>query len=212
MRFQSQKSWFFWYSTLNMAQWSTTVASQEATKCCHRASACAVLPRWPPWSSSLVWEKTIHTTYILPSNYCTFFLVVCKKFVIQNRPSTQHINATSFVKRAEKLVSKFDLWGVATDFAPPWISWDIHATIQQKHSVSDQVYIPSAVNFHSCCVVSIKIFSNLLCNYHISLQFSYQFAILIFGVEFLRGHLQFSYQIAIFIWVCNSHVTTPALT
>ena len=51
----------------------------------------------------------------------------------------------------------------------------------------------------------------LVCNFHISLQFSFQFAILTFGVLFLRGRLQFSDGFAIFISVCNSHVTTPAL-
>ena len=35
---------------------------------------------------------------LLPSNYGTFrALVVCENFVPQNRPSTQLINATSFV-------------------------------------------------------------------------------------------------------------------
>jgi hypothetical protein len=60
------------------------------------------------------------------------------------------------------------------------------------------------------------------CNFHISLQFSYQFAILIsvcnshlsrYGsyVDVCNSYisLQFSYQFAIFISVCNSHVTTP---
>ncbi len=64
----------------------------------------------------------------------------------------------------------------------------------------------------------------LLCNFHISLQFSYQFAIfisvcnchiLVYSsyMDICNCHmsLQFSYQYAIFISVCNSHVTTPAL-
>ena len=46
----------------------------------------------------------------------------------------------------------------------------------------------------------------LVCNFHISLQFSYQFAILTFWCRFLRGRLQFSYGFAIFIWVCNFHM------
>ena len=61
------------------------------------------------------------------------------------------------------------------------------------------------------------------CNFHISLQFSYQFAILMsvynshvltYGsyVDICNFHisLRFSYQFAIFISVCNSHVTTPS--
>jgi hypothetical protein len=65
----------------------------------------------------------------------------------------------------------------------------------------------------------------LLCNSHISLQFSYQFAIFIsvcnshilvyssyVVVCTFHMSLQFSYEFAIFISVCNSHVMTPALT
>ena len=35
------------------AQWSTSSASLEATGCRHWASACAVSPRWSPWSNLL---------------------------------------------------------------------------------------------------------------------------------------------------------------
>ena len=55
-----------------------------------------------------------------------------------------------------------------------------------------------------------------VCNFHISLQFSYQFAILTFWCivptwtfAIFIWVLQFSYEFAIFISVCNSHVTTP---
>jgi hypothetical protein len=37
-----------------IAQKSTPRASLEATGCRHRASACAVLPQWPPWSTNLL--------------------------------------------------------------------------------------------------------------------------------------------------------------
>ncbi len=87
------------------------------------------------------------------------------------------------------------------------------------------VFIPAAVDVHSRCVISIKSLSNLLCDFHISLQFSYQFAMLISVcnshvlmyssyVEVCNFHItwQFSYQFAILISVCNSHGTTPALT
>jgi hypothetical protein len=49
------------------------------------------------------------------------------------------------------------------------------------------VFIPAAVDVHSRRVISIKSLNNLLCNFHISLQFSCQFAIL--------------------ISVCNSHIS-----
>ncbi len=61
------------YNAINIAQWSATVASGEATKCCHWTSVHAILSQWPPWSSLLEWENTHHTTNILLSNYCTFF-------------------------------------------------------------------------------------------------------------------------------------------
>ncbi len=64
-----------------------------------------------------------------------------------------------------------------------------HIKIANVHvgtKYQNTVFIPTAVNVHSRLVISIKSLSNLLCNFHISLQFSYQFAIL--------------------ISVCNSHV------
>ena len=39
------------YDARRIARWSTSRASLEATGCRHRASACAVSPRWPPWST-----------------------------------------------------------------------------------------------------------------------------------------------------------------
>jgi hypothetical protein len=44
----------------HIARWSTSMASLEATGCRHQASACAVLPRQPPWSTnSLKQHKTL---------------------------------------------------------------------------------------------------------------------------------------------------------
>jgi hypothetical protein len=97
-------------------------------------------------------------------------------------------------------------------------------TLHSKtHSLT--VFIPAIVVIHSRCVISIRLLSNLLCNFYISLHFSYQFATLISVcnshvlmyssyVEVCNFHvtLQFSYDFAIFISVCNSHGTTPALT
>ena len=40
------------YDAGRIAQWSTSRASLEATGCRHRASACAVSPRRPPWSTN----------------------------------------------------------------------------------------------------------------------------------------------------------------
>ena len=41
------------YDAGRIARWSTSRASLEATGCRHWASACAVLPRRPPWSTIL---------------------------------------------------------------------------------------------------------------------------------------------------------------
>jgi len=40
------------YDVGRIAQWITSRASLEATGCHHRVSACAVLPRQPPWSTN----------------------------------------------------------------------------------------------------------------------------------------------------------------
>jgi len=41
-----------WYDVGRIAQWSTSRASLKATGCRHWLIACAVLPRWPPWSTN----------------------------------------------------------------------------------------------------------------------------------------------------------------
>jgi hypothetical protein len=48
------------YNAGHITQWSTSRASLEATGCRHRASARAVSPRRPPWSTnSLKQHKTL---------------------------------------------------------------------------------------------------------------------------------------------------------
>jgi len=42
------------YGAGHIARWSTSRASLKATGCRHRASACAVLPRRPPWLMNLL--------------------------------------------------------------------------------------------------------------------------------------------------------------
>jgi len=41
------------YDAGRITRWITSRASLEATGCCHQVSACAVLPRWPPWLTNL---------------------------------------------------------------------------------------------------------------------------------------------------------------
>ncbi len=96
----------------------------------------------------------------------------------------------------------------------------------QPHSVLEQVFIPALsqmkiVNIHIQTIKTLE----LLCNSHISLQFSYQFAIFISVCNYhvlvyssymdicnFYMSLQFLYEFVIFRSVCNSHVMTPALT
>ena len=82
----------------HIARWSVSVASCEAPKRRHRASARAVLARRTPWSLMRPRKKTQNTTRLLASAYRTFLLVIRENFVPQNGPSTQLIDATSFVK------------------------------------------------------------------------------------------------------------------
>jgi hypothetical protein len=56
------------YNTINIAQWSATVVSQEATKRCHQASARAVLPQAAAMVIIIGVRKKQHTTKILPNN------------------------------------------------------------------------------------------------------------------------------------------------
>jgi hypothetical protein len=78
-----------------IARWSASVASCKATRCCHWASASAVLPRRMPWSTILNETKNNNKTQFLPS-----FLTVgqCKKaknIGTQNGPFTHVIDATN---------------------------------------------------------------------------------------------------------------------
>jgi hypothetical protein len=86
-----------------------------------------------------------------------------------------------------------------------------HTTIKPKHSYS------SRTSFHSCCVSNENCkcphrnytpkrencFAILIsvCNFHISLQFSYQFAIITFWC------IVPTWMFAIIIWVCNFHIS-----
>ncbi len=86
------------YGTRHIAWWSVLVASCEAPKRRHRASARAVLARRTPWSSSSSSQRIHKTQLLLASAYCTFLLAICENFIPQNGPSTQLIEATIFVK------------------------------------------------------------------------------------------------------------------
>jgi hypothetical protein len=82
--------------------------------------------------------------------------------------------------------------------------------IQPRNSFPEQVFNPAVSSYENCkrprrnhrskrenC---FAIFI-LVCNFHISLQFSYQFAILTFWC------MVPTWMFAIFIWVCNFHMS-----
>jgi hypothetical protein len=51
-----------------IARWSASVASCEATRCRHQASACAVSPQRPPWL--MILKENTNKTQLL-SSFCT---------------------------------------------------------------------------------------------------------------------------------------------
>ena len=82
------------YGAMHITRWSASVASCEATRCRHWASARAVLPRRPPWSM-ISNEKTLtkHSFYLVFS-----WQTDAKKLSnIETRqgPSTHVLSATS---------------------------------------------------------------------------------------------------------------------
>ncbi len=83
-----------WCDAGRIAWWSASVASCKATRCRHRASACAVSPRRPPWSTILKRKKNTTKTQLLSS-----FLTVDqhKKVSISKTqgPSTHILGVTS---------------------------------------------------------------------------------------------------------------------
>ena len=63
-----------------IAQQSASVASWEATRCRHWASACTTLPRRLPWSTNLLQTQNTYKTQLSASNYCTFLTAQAKHF------------------------------------------------------------------------------------------------------------------------------------
>ena len=76
------------YDAGHIARWSTSRASLEATGCHHRASACTVSPRRPPWSKNLnQTQKTLdNKTQLLASNGTFQLLDVCENFNPKTNP------------------------------------------------------------------------------------------------------------------------------
>ena len=107
------------YDTGRIAWWITSGASLEATGCSHRASACAVSPRRPPWSTNLLKQhKTLtkHNFY-LATTYGTFWaLVNSKNFIPQNKRRQKWWPKRHPSSTAGTHISRIDelLWWVVT--------------------------------------------------------------------------------------------------
>jgi hypothetical protein len=99
------------YDAGRIARWSTSRASLEATGCRHWVSACTVLLQRPPWLMN-TWKKTQNTNKnpFLASNYGTNqSLVVYENFIPQKGPSTQLVDATSYVKMCKTTIGAEEL-------------------------------------------------------------------------------------------------------
>jgi hypothetical protein len=78
-----------------IAQWSASVASCKATRCCHRASAHAVLPRQQPWLMISNETKNTNKTQLLPSFLTVDRRKKAKHFLDLMQASTHVIDAAN---------------------------------------------------------------------------------------------------------------------
>jgi hypothetical protein len=67
------ENWLQRYDAGHITQWSTSIASLEATGCRHWVSHCAVLPRRPPWLTNSNETQKTNKKHFLASNYHPFF-------------------------------------------------------------------------------------------------------------------------------------------
>jgi hypothetical protein len=84
-----------WCDAGRIAQCSASVASCEATRCHHWASACAVLPWQLPWLTISKKNKNTNKTQLLPS---VLMVDQCKKLSnleTRQEPSTHILGKTS---------------------------------------------------------------------------------------------------------------------
>ena len=90
--------WMWRCNAGRIAQWSTSCALLEATGCRHWLSACATLPRRPPWSTNLLKTQTLAKKLFSASQLMVDRSQKLWEVLPQSRPSTQLINATSCIK------------------------------------------------------------------------------------------------------------------
>jgi hypothetical protein len=94
------------YGARHATQWSTSVASCEATRCHHWACARAISARRTPWSSLSLSCQNTNKTQLLASDYHTFYLAELNIFVTRKGPSTHVIDATSFVTMRDATIQE----------------------------------------------------------------------------------------------------------
>jgi len=108
--------WMWWCDVGCIAQWRTSRSSLEATGCHQWASAHATLPWRPPWSTNLLKQHKTLTNHnfrqqLHGTNYSIIYPVT---FGTQNRPSTQHIKATSCVKMWDAIIRVEELTDISS--------------------------------------------------------------------------------------------------
>ncbi len=86
----------------------------------------------------------------------------------------------------------------------PALSYMKIAIVNVGTKYQNTVFIPAAVDVRSRSVISIHSLSNLLCNFHINLQYSYQFAILI---SVCNSHVSMYSMNSSYVDVCNFLMT-----
>ena len=110
---------------------------------------------------------------------------------------------------SQELVLKYESWKVLREIVPYEF---LSSTPQSNREIlfRDKLSIPLCLSYEnfkhphrnhtSKCENCFAIFI-LVCNFHVSLQVSYQFAILTFWC------MVPTWMFAIFIWVCNFHIS-----
>ena len=111
---------------------------------------------------------------------------------------------------AQELVLKYESWKVLREILPYlWVFCHPRSNPTEKFISGTRSFQSRCVPYENCKRPRRNHTSKLencfaifilVCNFHISLQFSYQFAILTFWYS---SYVTF----AIFIWVCNFHMS-----
>ncbi len=108
----------------HIAQWSASVASCKATRCCHQANAHAVLPWRPPWLTILNETKNTTKTQLLPT-----FLIV-----------DRHKKAKQFWDSKQTLYSSHQCNKLRTNVKHHYLSWIAKLHFELSNVVNRQKF------------------------------------------------------------------------